>query len=319
LDRRDSNLLGNDTHRIVLNTASVDATLDTDITVLTPALSPRVLDDPVLGAILNTPAYDGHTVIRLASIATIAVHDAAAVVVELGGVDGDSKRTVLLEGSHDLVLVVGSEGVDALDEHLGLAGNEPASVIIALIAVVRLEHHATVVLDEVHGISGPAAAATVVVSVAIDDLLLRKGKKLVVLEIVGTLHSSNTAESPAGTALHLILNLSHSTLGTPVELVRKIGVSLVDLGAADVSRDVKKSRPPLLIRENGPAIGGSIDLVQLRGASHVLLEDGIVASLLTGGVDLTELLLVSNPEGIVLIRELGLSREAVQVFWTLLM
>jgi len=295
-----ANLLGNDTHRIVLNTASINATLDADITVLTPGAAPRVLDNPVLGGALNTPTDDGDTVIRRLSSAARAVHDTTAVVIELGSIDSDGKRTILLDGSHHLLLVAGGEGVDALHLHLGLAGIELAAALSALVRIVGLEHETTVVLDPVHSVSGPATVTAVVVVITVDDLLLREGKKLVVLEEVGTLASNNSAESPAGTALTLILNLSDSTLLTPIEALRET-VGNSDISTTDVSRDVKKDAVPLLIRELGPAVVGGIDGVQLSGASHVLLEDGIAGGLLTGVVDLTELLLVSNPEGISLI------------------
>jgi len=296
-----ANLLGNDTHRIVLNTASILTTEDADITVLTPRAAPRVLDDPVLGAALNTPANNSNTVIRLTSIATIAVHDTRAVPVELGSIKSDSKRTILLDSGHHLLLVTSGEGVNALHLHLGLGSIETALVVLTLIRIVLLEHEATVVLDVVHGISRPATVATVVIGITVDDLLLRERKKLVVLEEVGTLASNNSAESPAGTALLLILHVNNGTLLTPVKRLGET-ISLLDISATDVSRDLKRDAVTLLIRELVPAIRSSrIDLVELLSASHVLLEGGIADSLLTSTVGLAELGLVRDPERIVLV------------------
>jgi len=296
-----ANLLGNDTHRIVLNTASVGATLDADVTVLTPGLAPRVLDNPVLGGALNTPANDGNTVIGRASIAARAVHDTAAVVVELGSIKSDGKRTILLDGSHHLLLVASSEGVDALHLHLGLGSIKLAAALIALVRIVRLEHETTSALDVVHSIGRPATVTAVIVTITIDDLLLRERKKLVVLEEVGTLASNNSAESPAGTALLLILHVNNGTLLTPVKRLGET-ISLLDISATDVSRDLKRDAVTLLIRELVPAIRSSrIDLVELLSASHVLLEGGIADSLLTSTVGLAELGLVRDPERIVLV------------------
>jgi len=157
-----------------------------------------------------------------------------------------------------------------------------------------------VALDEVHGISGPATIATIIRSITIDDLLLRERKKLAMLKEVGTLEGNNSGESPAGTALLLILDGIDSTLVTPIEVVGKT-ISNLNISTSNISRNSKRNTVTILIRETIPAIRGSIDLIELTGTSHVLNEDSITTSLLIGIVDLAELLLVSNPERIVLV------------------
>jgi len=306
------NLLGLDTHGVVLNAASIDTLGHTDVAVLTPVAAPRVLDNPVLGAVLNTPADSSDTVVERVGAAARAVHDTAAVGVVLGGINSDGDGTVLLHGGHELLLALGVEGEELSNLHLGLGGVELASALLGSVRIVVLGHHAAVLLDVLEGVSGPATVAAVVVGVAIDNTLLREAEELLVLQEVGSLHGAGGAEGPARAALSLVLDRGDGTLVTPVEGLGS-GSRDGDLTAREEGRDVKSGEElaDITIRVLGPAIGGKrIDLVELSSTGHVLLEDLIAAGLLRLLVGLAELALEAEPEGIVLEGHGGLRDRA---------
>jgi len=183
--------------------------------------------------------------------------------------------------------------------HVDLAAGVLAAALRSVIRIILLGHD-TLLLDVLQGIDGPATVATVVGLVAIDDLLLREGVKFAVLKEVSTFQNANSGESPARTALTLILDTSDSTLGAPIEAGRSSNLRKNSNFRKSLGH-LKKRTLGLNIRELGPAISGKrIDLVELGSLEHVLVEDSIVSSFILLGIDLAELLLVSDPERIVL-------------------
>jgi len=181
--------------------------------------------------------------------------------------------------------------------HADLAARVLAAALISVIRILLLGLD-TLALDIIKSLDGPATIATVVFGITIDELLLREGVELVVLKEVSTFTDTNSRESPARTALTLILDTSDGTLGTPI----KAGRSLNFRENSDfrmIITDRKKRTASLLIRELGPTISSKrIDLVELGSLEHVSVEDSIAFSFLLLLIDLVELLFVSNPERI---------------------
>jgi len=85
---------------VLLNTASVLASDETDIALLTPAGAPRVTDDPVDSGARLTPADNVDGVVD-GSGAAGAVHDAASVRLHLVGIEVDGDDTAVVDGSLD--------------------------------------------------------------------------------------------------------------------------------------------------------------------------------------------------------------------------
>jgi hypothetical protein len=52
---------------------------------------------------------------------------------------------------------------------------------------------------------------------AVNELLLGKGDEVASLDLPSTLHRTGGRESPAGSALSLVLNRGDGTLGSPVD------------------------------------------------------------------------------------------------------
>jgi hypothetical protein len=73
-----------------------------------------------------------------------------------------------------------------------------------------------VCLKEDEGLVLPATVAAVVDGRAVDEGLLRIAIELSGGDIVSTLNSTNGGESPAGTALSLVLDGSDGSFSTPV-------------------------------------------------------------------------------------------------------
>lgn len=169
--------------------------------------------------------------------------ETALVEGPVGSINTDGERTVGLDSLHEVSLSLADSLV--LSELVGsLGGIVGASASDSLVGVLSLSHHA--VLDTVlHGNGHPATVAALVASdarggdhaavVAIDELLLREGRKNVVLEVVGSLHIGDDREGPAGTAGSLVLDTVDGALLSPVKVL--IDTSGGDEGALGVDGD----------------------------------------------------------------------------------
>jgi len=204
---------GNTTHVVVV-------TGHQDVSVGTPAGSPRVLDDPVGLSSLNTPSNSQHTVVQLGSRAVGVRVDSRSVELEGGlrSVDGDGG------GSHvDRVLQVGLGSL--LDVLVGLQGGSRVGLVVSAGSVLSSVGIGgfgidTSVLDDVfHGLSHQTTVASLVSvgSRAVNQVLLRETNQRLARDEVASLSRSSGGEGPARTALALILDSSDGSLGSPVE------------------------------------------------------------------------------------------------------
>jgi len=118
--RRRLRLFGSATPHGVLDTALVGATDNAEVALLTPVLVPRVGDEPVLGAVVDTVAEDA---------------DGMTTLDRAGGVLVDTalvEHEVLVDGEGTLARTVGAD----LGHHVLLAAD---SVDIRGLALVALE------------------------------------------------------------------------------------------------------------------------------------------------------------------------------------
>jgi len=206
----------------VVDAALVLLTDETDVALLTPGLAPRVLDLPeLLLLVSDTVADKENTVVE--ALAAREGEDTAEVELPHGGVNTDGERAVGVEGSDHL----GLGAVDSLPaRELVLASSSVvAGALSASVGILSLS--VDTLADGIgHGIGHQTTVAAAVadllalvlhaVVVAVDKLLLREERKLLVSNIVGTLGIAADAERPAGTAVALVLDGSHSTVLNPV-------------------------------------------------------------------------------------------------------
>jgi len=233
----------NDSADEVVDTALVLATDKTDEALLTPRGAPRVLDDPVLGAVLNTVTDEEDTVVH-ASGGARALVDATAVEGPVGRINTDRERALSVESSDHGVLVL----VDELPvrEVVGSLGSIVlAGLVNTLVGVISLSLHA--LTDGIgEGIGHETTVAALIadllggaridhaVLLAVNELLLGEGRKLLVGNKVDTLHVASGRESPARAALSLVLDGSDGTIGVPVLLLR-IVTEAVDLEGSNLT------------------------------------------------------------------------------------
>lgn len=202
--------------------------LDADVSTLTPGVTPRVLDLPVVNTIVGTVTDQQDTVVKV--LTALASEDTRLVQLERGLVGLDSDRDGLLSnGRHQSVDAVSSDvgvglrgrssnvGVTSLGAGAGLLGGTGS------VRILVLSGDTTVLLDEGEGVVHPATVAASIgtTDVARNQLLLREGEQVAILVVVGTLKSTSGGERPARTALALVLHRSDSTLGNPVNSGRQ--------------------------------------------------------------------------------------------------
>ena len=202
---------------------------ESHVAALTPGGAPRVLHDPELFSVLGAIADDKGGVIE-AGAALGRVEDSTSVHLEDRLVSLDEDRDWLLgnSGLHlvDVIglhsLVVGNVGSRCLGSRVF------ARSILGSVWVVVLEL-SKVVLPVVEGILLPATTAAVVTVAkidgsAVDKLLLGEALEFTGLEEMRSLESSGGGESPAGSALALVLDWGDCTLGAPVDGVLVGGI-----------------------------------------------------------------------------------------------
>lgn len=202
--------------------------LDADVSTLTPGVTPRVLDLPVVNTVIGTVTDQQDTVVKV--LAALASEDTRLVQLESGlvGLDGDGDG-LLSNGRHQSIDAVRSDvsvrlggsrsdvGVSSLGAGARLLGGTRG------VRVLVLSGDTTVLLDESERVVHPATVAASVgtTDVARNQLLLREGEQVAILVVVSTLKGTSGGERPARTALALVLHRGDSALGNPVNSGRQ--------------------------------------------------------------------------------------------------
>merc|ERR1719409_1203768 len=196
----------------------------------TPAGTPAVLHLDGVAII----ADGGHTVIEVA--ATTGSDDTTSVLLEhrLVCLDGDGHRLAVqcaLEGrcaAGDVSVTSDSAGWD------GGAVAALAGAITGSVRIAALSGHC-LVLGEGESVIHQTTVAAAVLLAAIDEELLRHAGERTGSQFPCTLETASGGECPARSALALVLDWGHCTLGGPVHCSDKLfrGV-LTKLGQAKV-------------------------------------------------------------------------------------
>jgi hypothetical protein len=292
---------------------------DLDVTGLSPDGSPGVSNEVVLLARLDSVTNGGDGVVEGGS-ASLGVQDTGFVLLEDGsvGLNGDGDWSL---GNGGLQLGNGSswDGGIGLDINFtGVLGSS-AGLVSSLVGVVVLEV-LSLLLGVFEGVRLPSTVASIGGGVAINELLLGEGEEVSGGDEVSTFNGSGGGESPAWSALSLVLDGVDGTLGDPVDLgVEVLGVENSGFLLGEVSWlfETKESLVleigeggELVVTEDERVLGG-IDLLDLG----VLLDEEVHSELvlLLGSVVETEGVDVLHEILLDLIRDCDLTDEKAEV------
>ena len=185
------------------------------VAFLTPAWAPGVLHNESFVATNSGVADSQHSVVQ--AITASALDDTRAVELEDVFISFDGDRD--WRGNQGSLEGIGVLGSDKVWATVGLDSNsllELAGVVFSSVWVGELEFE-TVVSSVGEGLNWITTIATVVVLVTVDDLLLREAEELALVDLVPSFQDTGGGESPAWTALALILDLSDGALASPVD------------------------------------------------------------------------------------------------------
>ena len=313
--------VGGGVGRLLGDTADVSGT-DLDVAVLTPGGAPGVLDEEVLLTVLSAIADSEDTVVELGSAGGTS-DNTTGVALEGHSVGLDGDRDGLLgngglEGSTRSVggdIVVASDGNGTALLHGSIASSGSASSRGVRIGV--LSDHGGL-LGILESVVHQTTIAARVDGGALDELLLREGDEVSSGNLMSTLHGTSGGESPAGTALSLVLDGGNGTLGDPVDLISEVGgvelgngvglleVSLVAVHGSSLLRSVVSE----LVNTDGPGVSvlgvvliNELEVLGEVVESVVVLTSGGVLSVVLGNE--SEESVLRSRDGIVLAKEVG--------------
>ena len=204
--------------------------LHPDVAALAPGCAPRVLDDPVLRAVVGLAVADHRDAVVEVG-AAVAGEDAVGVELEglVAGVDGDGDGLVG-DGLGERGLAVGRHVLVPVDHHQRRAprADGVARSVGGAVRVGGLGGDAAAVLDVLERVlHEPALAPAVVRRVAVDQLLLRQRHQPPRPDRVDALHGHHRGERPAAAALALVLDAGDRALAAPVDGAGEVADALV--------------------------------------------------------------------------------------------
>merc|ERR1712142_963117 len=220
-----NHLGGNSASRSSSNTAHVVVvSVHQNVTVVTPASAPTVLDSPVRSTVFGAITDTSDGVVQSAAAASVRSVNTARVELEAdsAGIDGNTDDTLFSNGGLEIrfgVLLGGTAVVDGTGagalwvtgaRSLGVTGNICVVVVVADTAVEDDVVESVVDPTTVAGHVVVWAKGSVVLATAIDELLLcstaPSGTVLGAAGAHGSLKGGTGAERPAGTARSLVLD-----------------------------------------------------------------------------------------------------------------
>jgi len=256
-------------------------TSNIEVAVHSPVSSPGVADVPGLNAILSGEASELDAVINLLA----AVLDHTVAVRRPGrGINADGERANALEvAEHQVLIIALGDVFPASDLGTNGVAVELASAIAGSVGVRDGSVQTSSTLDVVESVFSPATIATIGGLIAINNLLRGQNGQRAMSNMVIRLDGLSGRESPARSALFLVLNSADSALVTPIEGGGGINLRNIDgtsragdVGTEGLGHQVvggKFLRGQ--IREFGNTIDGTASFLglELSSALHVLHED----------------------------------------------
>merc|ERR1711881_825597 len=236
---------------------------------------------------------NGYTVVELGGRASGFVVDTAGVHLErwVGSINGDRDGSSGGGGSLESAFVTLGDSSD-ITTNVGFV--KVALTILSSVRIGILSVKTTSRDNVLECIIHKTTVATHVSigARAVNKLLLSKRSELAALGEVGTFGGSDSTESPAGSALTLILNGGHVSLGSPVNGGRVVLEFLLDgvLGLINSDGGSQVSLPFLTVQvsklvgtEFERHLAGLGQLVVGVDQFHVVTESGVLGVELVGG------------------------------------
>jgi len=249
---------------------------DLDVSIDTPVGTPGVLDEEVFLSVFGTISDCEDSVVEGGS-AGGGGEDTTGILLEdsLVGLDGDG-NWALVEGGLELVWVLGLDGLvsGGTDGSLGFVVFAGAAIFGNVWVVGLGLEWGSLGVEE--GKGHGTTIASMVQPGAVNELGLGEGDEVSGGNEVSTLQGTGGGESPAGTALSLVLDWSNCTSSNPVDLSGKvvdIELNLVNSLKSAILRGVLESVEALhlVLGEVGEFVdsdGGGLSV------SGVVLLDG---------------------------------------------
>ena len=199
-----------------------------DVTIFSPGGFPGVSDDSIVFSVICSITNGDDSVVKVISTITV-VEDSTFVSMENAtlSINGNASWSRSDGGFQcgDTVFFDMRVGTNS-DNFLGFLGF--ARFSFSNVWIILFEFHW--VFRSILESSGlTTTIATMTFSIAINELRFSELEKLSSLDKVSTLHDSRGSESPAGTAVSLVLNWVNSSLLSPVDLSGFDGVDLLNL------------------------------------------------------------------------------------------
>jgi len=274
--------LDNGVRRIGRDTAHVDITLHSDVSLLSPGGSPGVLDLPVVGGTISAITNNQNTVVE-GSAAGGRGQNTSGVELEDGlvGLDGDGDGSDV-GGGEESGLIAGRDINILGDGDTGL-GDGLAGSIGGGVGIGGLSGESLLGDGVLEGVVHQTTRAPVV-SVglrAVNQLLLGEGDEASLGDEPSSFHGTGGGERPARTALSLVLDGGDGTLGDPVDRsgqddvvsvgeVSRAGEIASDGLVAGEGLELLSAHVGKLVDSHGP--GSSLGVVGVDGVD-ILLED----------------------------------------------
>jgi hypothetical protein len=212
---------------LIGDTALVDPVGQTDVASFTPGLAPAVADPPVFNSFVGTISSELDAVVKI-SIGMRAVDrvNSVGVGVPVGSIDTDGHRANV----HDLVpqqgFILAIARIHASRNSIspgGEMGNNFGSGILTLLTSggsvgIRGLRLKTVGNHILEGSGSVSTSASVVAGVAVNKLLLRESGEAFAAHELSALSLLSGGKCPAGAALSLVLDSSHSTKSSVIAI-----------------------------------------------------------------------------------------------------
>jgi len=281
--------LGGGTSDFAGNTTGVLSVLEVDETILSPRSSPGVSDDPITTRVRRISSKLNSVINAKSALA--GIQNTTSVVLPWLSITADGKRhlgELFVDGTFIL-----SNGNDLSNVQGGSARALLARTVFGSVGVAALSILASLLHDPVESLARISSVATGFSAIAVDDFLRAEGHDLSTGHEIGRFDGFGGGESPAGTALFLVLNGSGHSLGDPIDgrhLRNLEGGSFVgeDVGDGTRSAETKHGVPELFrahvselgeTKSSGSAVG--IKFLNL-GTSHQEVVESV--GLLFGSV-----------------------------------
>ena len=250
------------------NTRTRGLSSKSDVTLLSPRISPRVLHKPVIFSTISSISNSGDSVVEQTSWArSVVAVDTSGVLHDGQSEDGDgdwSSGNGLLQLAF-VLLDVGEAG-NASHLHLLLVN---AVAVDGSVRVLALDGGA-ILHPVLESVVHESSVATLVAewSRTVDQLLLRERFQIVVLQEVSSFQTDDSGESPTGPASALILDRSNGSFGDPVDFISHFSFQM---SVVSGSSDRHLVEPEVLGREL--FLGHIGELVQTESETGFSLVD----------------------------------------------